>query len=78
MAVHPVVDVAADVRAAAARQQVKHVDIAAALGMSKVSISRRMRGEVEFTIPELVTIADFIGVPLADLLPSPTFQEKAS
>ena len=65
------VDVASEVRAAMARKRVKQNQLAEALGLHQSAISRRLSGEIEFSITDLVAIAKLLDVPLADLLPIP-------
>jgi transcriptional regulator with XRE-family HTH domain len=76
MSLHPRVDVAEEVRAALARRRIKQTTLAEKLGLSQPAISRRLAGEIEFSITELTLAAELLEVPLADLLPSPT--ERAS
>jgi hypothetical protein len=60
--------IAANVRAEVARQGRRHNDAAAALGIHKANLSRRMRGEVAFRADELARLADWLGVPIAVLV----------
>ena len=62
--------VAAEVRAELARRKIPQSGLVAVLGMSEVSVSRRLRGETPFDINELVAVAEFLGVPVARFLPS--------
>jgi transcriptional regulator with XRE-family HTH domain len=66
------VDVASEVRAAIARKRVKQNALAAALGLSQPAISRRLSGDIEFSITELTATAQLLNIPLGDLLPIPT------
>ena len=61
--------IAAEVRAAVARKQVRQAAIAAALGISQAGVSRRLTGAVEFTVTELHIVARLLGVPVTSLLP---------
>ena len=61
--------VAAEVRAELARRKIPQSGLVGVLHMSEVSVSRRLRGETPFDINELVAVADFLGVPIATLLP---------
>ena len=61
--------VAAEVRAELARRENPQSGLVGVLHMSEVSVSRRLRGETPFDINELVAVADFLGVPVASLLP---------
>lgn len=60
--------VAGEVRAHLARRQLSGKQLATALGVSQFSVSRRLRGEVPFSVDELSVAADFLGVDLSDLL----------
>jgi transcriptional regulator with XRE-family HTH domain len=60
---------AAEVRAMAARKSVHHKDIAAALGLSPMAVSRRMSGETPWTVTELYIAARTLGCGIRDLLP---------
>lgn len=51
------------------RQHKTQADLGLRLGLSQAGVSRRLAGQVEFTVSELVTVARFLDVPLADLLP---------
>lgn len=54
--------VAAEVRAALARNKIRQGAVAEALSLSRASVSRRLKGERPFTVPELLVIADLAGV----------------
>lgn len=54
--------VAAEVRAALARSQIRQGEVAEALSLSRASVSRRLKGERPFTVPELLVVADLVGV----------------
>lgn len=64
------------VRAELARRRLKQTDLAAHLCLTRSAISRRLTGEMEFSITELRTTAAFFGVPLATFLPE--LAEEAS
>lgn len=61
--------VAAEVRGMAAKKQIPSNRLAAALGISEMSMSRRMTGKLPFGIDELAAVADALGVRVTDLLP---------
>lgn len=61
--------VAAEVRAELARRKIPQSGLVSVLGMSEVSISRRLRGETPFDVNELVAVAEFLGVPVATFMP---------
>jgi transcriptional regulator with XRE-family HTH domain len=71
-------DVAAEVRAAIGRARVKQSDLADQVGMHRSTMSRRLAGDSEFTIPELTAIANALGVELASLLPIPALAADLS
>ena len=60
--------VAASVRAEVARRKVTQQQLADLLGMHQMSVSRRLNGHTEFTVSELATVAEFLGVPVASLI----------
>lgn len=62
---------AAEVRAELARQQISQSRLALALGMTEVSMSRRLRAQTPFDVNELVAIAEFLQVPVSRFLPAP-------
>lgn len=57
------------VRAELARRRISGRDLAAGLGWSVGLTARRLRGECPFDIDQLVAVADFLGVSVADLVP---------
>jgi transcriptional regulator with XRE-family HTH domain len=61
--------VAAEVRAVAARKRVTGQRLAHAVGMTPMSMSRRMTGHQPFDIDELAAVATALGVRVEDLLP---------
>ena len=61
--------VAEEVRALAARKRVSGADLAKALGISAMSMSRRMNGHLPFGVDELAVVANALGVPVEQLLP---------
>lgn len=62
--------VAREVRAEMARQRVAQRQLAQHLGLSQVSISKRLRGVIEFRTSELERTADLLGVPVTHFLPT--------
>lgn len=44
--------------------------MALALHLSQTAVSRRLAGDVDFTVSELVEAAGILDTPIADLLPS--------
>lgn len=65
----PVEYTAATVRAELARRQISGRKLADDLGWPISTTSRRLKGTYPFTIPELVAVADYLALPLTDLLP---------
>lgn len=60
--------VAANVRAELARHRVNQQALAKATGMSLMSISRRMSGQVSFSITELYRVAEILKVDIHTLI----------
>ncbi|MBX3435930.1 MAG: helix-turn-helix transcriptional regulator [Planctomycetaceae bacterium] len=60
--------VASRVRAVAAERRVTQSELATALSISKMSMSRRFNGITPFTIADLTNAAQFLDVPLTELL----------
>lgn len=60
--------ISANIRAEAARRGKTQADLAHAIGTSRQAISQRLLGRINWRIDELQTIADFLGVPLAELI----------
>jgi transcriptional regulator with XRE-family HTH domain len=63
---------AAELRAELARQQRAQAQLAEAIGVSQATVSRQLRGQGDFTAPQLVAAAEFLGVPLTALLGEPS------
>ncbi|MFB6574969.1 helix-turn-helix domain-containing protein [Kocuria palustris] len=60
--------IAGEVRAWLARRQKNQADLASHLGIARSAVTRRMKGERLFSVIELMEIADWLGISLADLL----------
>ena len=60
---------AAEVRATAARSQVTGVDIAKALNLSQMAVSRRLRGETPFDVEELAAVCQLLSISVESVLP---------
>jgi transcriptional regulator with XRE-family HTH domain len=69
--------IAEEVRAALARKRVRQRELADFLGLSQPGVSRRLSGDVEFSIHELSRAAELLGMPLADFLPLPPVVESS-
>lgn len=59
---------AANVRAEVARRRIPQRVIADHLGLNQQQVSRRLNGDVEFTVSELQGVATLLGVAVADLI----------
>lgn len=59
---------AAVVRAELARRRLKQNDVATALGLTQSAMSRRLVGEVEFSVSELRKLSEILEVPASTLL----------
>jgi transcriptional regulator with XRE-family HTH domain len=59
---------AANIRAEMARRSIRQIVLAQRLGLSQAAISRRLKGETEFSVAELLVVAELLGVPAASLL----------
>lgn len=70
--------VAAKVRAAAAEKRISIRALADKTGIGYSALVRRMRGEVDFAAPELMVIADALGVSAGALLPEPVIERVAA
>lgn len=64
--------VAAEVRAEMGRQRKTGVELAAVLGISQQSASRRLRGETGLDLDEVAVVAEWLGVAPHDLLTAPS------
>jgi transcriptional regulator with XRE-family HTH domain len=64
----PAERVASNIRAEMARRKRTHAQLAAALGITRSSMHRRMTGELPLDVDELHKVAAFLGVPVATLL----------
>lgn len=65
MAILSNADVAGKVRGAAAEKRVTQAELAQALSMSEMAMSRRMKGETPFAPEELSRLADALSTPVA-------------
>lgn len=61
--------VAAEIRAAAARQRVTQRWVAKQIGMSQQALSRRWTGEHPFDLDELEAVAALLGLTWQDIFP---------
>lgn len=60
--------VAAQIRALMAARRLTSAELGEALGISQSSASRRMVGEGTFTLNEIQAAADWLGVPITDII----------
>jgi transcriptional regulator with XRE-family HTH domain len=61
--------VAGEVRAELARQKKRHGELASLLGITRQSLSFKIRGIYAFSTDDLVKIARWLDVPVAKFLP---------
>lgn len=61
--------VARKVRGQLAEHERTQHDAATVLDLSQAAVSRRLKGEVDFGVTELVRLAAWLEVPVGDLLP---------
>jgi transcriptional regulator with XRE-family HTH domain len=61
--------VADAIRAEMARKRRTQAELAAALNLTPGTISRRLSGDKEFTVTEIVGAALWLGVPVATFIP---------
>lgn len=59
---------AATVRAELAKRKISGKILAESLGWKRTNTWRRLNGSVPFTLDELVTLAGYLDVPVAELL----------
>jgi transcriptional regulator with XRE-family HTH domain len=60
--------VAGEIRAELARQNKSKTDLAAHIGISTDTLRRRLDGVRPFFFEEIISTADFLGVPVSTLL----------
>lgn len=63
--------VAENVRIALHRKRISQAKAAAAVGISQSSMSRRIVGDLDFSISELYAVARLLEMPVPALLPRP-------
>ncbi|UUW88349.1 helix-turn-helix domain-containing protein [Pimelobacter simplex] len=68
---------AGEVRAARARKQISLDVLSESCGIAKSTLSAKLRGLTDFTVPELIDIAMALGVSAADLLPPAAAEDAA-
>lgn len=62
-------EVRAEIKAARARRSLTQEQVASAVGMTQETYSRKERGLVPFTLPEVMAVAIALSVPAGDLFP---------
>ena len=67
-----------EIRAWLGRKRRNQSDLARHLGLARSGVSHRMRGSREFSIGELIEIAAWLGISLADLLGPEILQARRS
>lgn len=70
--------VAATVRAEMARRQLHQADLAAALGLPRTGISRRLTGHTPFTVDEMQALAHLFEMDVRDLIPEVSSRDRRS
>ncbi|AZT99050.1 helix-turn-helix domain-containing protein [Brevibacterium aurantiacum] len=65
-----------EVRAWMVRKQLKQADVAQLLGFAQKNVSNRLRGQIPFRIDELLAIANYMDITLAQLLGNEIVNEK--
>jgi transcriptional regulator with XRE-family HTH domain len=53
-----------------ARQRKSGIELASLLDLSQTSASRRLLGQTAFSLDELATVADWLGVPVSNFIRS--------
>jgi len=79
-------DVAADVRAALGRARLRQSEVATATGINPSRLSRRLAGENDITVLELIEIAEVLDTTAVEIVPAlatrrpqqPALEEQAS
>ncbi|MEB3022903.1 helix-turn-helix domain-containing protein [[Mycobacterium] crassicus] len=70
-------DVAGNIRAELARQRKTRESLRESLRISRGSMHRRLAGHTSFTTDELVLVAKFLDVPIAELFRSDAAEVSA-
>lgn len=60
--------VASEIRAEMGRKGYKQADMAVALGVSQSQVSKRLRGVISLDVVELAAVAQWLDVPVAQLV----------
>lgn len=59
----------ARIEAELVRQRYRHHHAAEALGLERTGFSKKLRGLRKFTLTEIVTLAEWLEVPVTEFLP---------
>jgi transcriptional regulator with XRE-family HTH domain len=70
MTTNPTTALAANVRAEMARSGLPQQQLADALGLKQQGLSRRLAGRTPFSLDEAFAVADILGVPVSEILPT--------
>ena len=57
--------IAGEVRAQMARQKMSGRQLAQKTGLKQPTLARKIAGQVDFSVPELMSVADVLGIPLS-------------
>lgn len=68
--------VRAEIKAELGRQDISGTRLAKMLGRPQTYVSRRLRGEVNFSLSEIENIAQVLGVSLDQLIPSTSWRSR--
>jgi hypothetical protein len=60
--------ISSTIRAELARRRLAQPDLAEAIGMHWVTLSKRMNGRTDWTVPEVRAVAAFFGMDVVDLI----------
>ena len=58
-----------NIRVAMARADVSQKDLGNAIGVSQQGISQRMHGSSRWSVEEILGVAQYLGVPVSELMP---------
>lgn len=77
MAIETNADVAGKVRGAAAERRISQAELADAMHMTPMSMSRRLAGSTPFTPEELIRLGRVLGTPVATFFGEPSLALSA-
>jgi transcriptional regulator with XRE-family HTH domain len=70
--------IAGEIRAVMARQQVSARAVSEVCGITRSTLSRKLSGRQDFSVPELIDVARALGVSAATLLEPAVSEQVAS